>query len=148
MALPPAPSSADTPSFGYATTKVSICPLYPTTPVILKRPVSNNLISQAAVLRRQGIPNEVVSNLSPLALLIFIPLNDFFLYHALRKAGIRFTPIRKITAGFFVGCEAMIWAAVVQYSIYQKSVCGYHASGSMLDKAGETAKCPAPEISV
>jgi POT family proton-dependent oligopeptide transporter len=90
----------------------------------------------------------VLSNLNPFALLIFIPLNDFFIYPALRKAGIRFTPIRKITAGFFVGCAAMIWAAVVQYYIYQKSVCGYNASGKMLDESGELVKCPAVEINV
>ncbi|KID82631.1 oligopeptide transporter [Metarhizium guizhouense ARSEF 977] len=102
----------------------------------------------AAVLQRNGIPNDVLSNLNPFALLIFIPLNDFFIYPALRKAGIRFTPIRKITAGFFVGCAAMVWAAVVQHYIYQTSVCGSHASGTTLNEAGETVKCPAVEINV
>lgn len=84
-------------------------------------------------MQLHGVPNDVLSNLNPFALLIFIPLNDFFIYPALRKAGIRFTPIKKITAGFFVGCAAMIWATVVQYYIYQKSECGKHASGEDCD---------------
>ncbi|TWU73802.1 hypothetical protein ED733_004455 [Metarhizium rileyi] len=102
----------------------------------------------AAVLQRHGIPNDVLSNLNPFALLIFIPLNDFFVYPALRKAGIRFTPIRKITAGFFVGCAAMIWAAVLQYHMYRNSPCGNHASGTMRNSAGQTVKCPVVEINV
>ncbi|QKD51601.2 POT family-domain-containing protein [Fusarium oxysporum Fo47] len=85
--------------------------------------INNNLISQAAVMQRHGVPNDILSNLNPFALLIFIPLNDFFIYPALRKAGFRFTPIKKITAGFFTGAAAMIWAAVVQHYIYQKSEC-------------------------
>ncbi|KAG9506020.1 hypothetical protein J7337_002994 [Fusarium musae] len=101
--------------------------------------INNNLISQAAVMERHGVPNDILSNLNPFALLIFIPLNDFFIYPALRKAGIRFTPIKKITAGFFTGAAAMIWAAVVQHYIYQKSECGKYASGE---------DCTAVEINV
>ncbi|KAH6987518.1 POT family-domain-containing protein [Ilyonectria sp. MPI-CAGE-AT-0026] len=108
--------------------------------------INNNLISQAATMELHGVPNDVLSNLNPFALLIFIPLNDFFVYPALRKAGIKFTPIKKITAGFFVGCAAMIWAAVVQHYIYDKSECGDHASGKIWsDVEGEMVTCtPAP----
>jgi proton-dependent oligopeptide transporter, POT family len=70
----------------------------------------------------------VLSNLDPLALVIFIPVCDFLIYPALRRMKIRFTPIRKITAGFFTGAAAMIWAAVVQAYIYKDSECGYYAS--------------------
>ncbi|KAH7188532.1 POT family-domain-containing protein [Fusarium flagelliforme] len=91
--------------------------------------INNNLISQAALMERHGVPNDILSNLNPFALLIFIPLNDRLIYPALRKAGIRFTPIKKITAGFFTGAAAMIWAAIVQHYIYQKSECGMYASG-------------------
>ncbi|KAF9771450.1 hypothetical protein IL306_010916 [Fusarium sp. DS 682] len=101
--------------------------------------INNNLISQAAVMQRHGVPNDILSNLNPFALLIFIPLNDFFIYPALRKAGFRFTPIKKITAGFFTGAAAMVWAAVVQHYIYQKSECGMYASGE---------DCPVVEINV
>ena len=40
---------------------------------------------------------------------------DLLVYPALRKYGIRFTPIKKITAGFIIGSFAMVWAAVLQY---------------------------------
>ncbi|KAF5023970.1 hypothetical protein F66182_3974 [Fusarium sp. NRRL 66182] len=111
--------------------------------------INNNLISQAAVMQRHGVPNDILSNLNPFALLIFIPLNDFFIYPALRKAGIRFTPIKKITAGFFTGAAAMIWAAVVQHYIYEKSECGMYASGMVFSEvAGEEVQCPEVAINV
>lgn len=40
---------------------------------------------------------------------------DILVYPALRRAGIRFTPIKKITAGFILGAFSMVWAAVLQY---------------------------------
>ncbi|KAL8306462.1 hypothetical protein RB597_003022 [Gaeumannomyces tritici] len=95
--------------------------------------LNNNLISQAAVMRLDGVPNDVVTNLDPLALLIFIPICDFGLYPLLRKYRIKFTPIKRIAAGFFCGAAAMVWAAVIQNHIYATSECGYNASGTKDD---------------
>jgi POT family proton-dependent oligopeptide transporter len=79
----------------------------------------NNLTSQAATMVTNGIPNDVINNLDPLALIIFIPIFDLFLYPGLRRIGINFTPIKRITAGFLTGSASMIWAAVVQHYIYK-----------------------------
>jgi POT family proton-dependent oligopeptide transporter len=53
---------------------------------------------------------------------------DIVVYPFLRKKGIRFTPIKKITAGFIIGSFAMIWAAVLQYYVYKTS--GYYENPS------------------
>lgn len=87
--------------------------------------LNNNLTSQAATMVTHGIPNDVLGNLDPFALIILIPITDRFIYPALRRAGIRFTPLKRITAGFFVGAAAMCWAAVVQHYIYKRNPCGY-----------------------
>ena len=42
---------------------------------------------------------------------------------------INFSPIKRITAGFFTGAAAMVWAAVVQAYIYKESECGSNAAG-------------------
>lgn len=84
-------------------------------------------------MQTHGLPNDVLSNLNPFALIIGIPICDFFVYPALRRAGIRFTPVRKIALGFFVGAAAMAWAAVIQYYIYKRSPCGYDASSCFDD---------------
>ena len=75
-----------------------------------------------------GIPNDVLSNLDPFALIIFIPICDVFLYPAIRRAGWNFTPLKKITLGFFLGAAAMVWSAVVQHYIYKRNPCGYHVA--------------------
>jgi len=91
--------------------------------------LNNNLTSQAAVMKLNGIPNDIISNLDPFALIILIPICDLFIYPALRKYKINFSPIKKITAGFYTGSAAMIWACVIQAYIYRKSECGYYAAG-------------------
>ncbi|KAF3922872.1 hypothetical protein AA313_de0206474 [Arthrobotrys entomopaga] len=90
--------------------------------------INGNLTSQAAVMDTHGLPNDILSNLNPFSLIILIPIFDLVLYPGLRKLGINFTPIKKITFGFIVGVLAMIWAAVLQYYIYKTSPCGYHAA--------------------
>ncbi|KAJ5708374.1 hypothetical protein N7488_008175 [Penicillium malachiteum] len=90
--------------------------------------LTNNLTSQASTMTLNGVPNDVVNNLDPFALIICIPLCDAFLYPGLRKMGFQFTAIKKIFVGFIFAAIAMIWSAVVQYYIYKTSPCGYNAN--------------------
>jgi proton-dependent oligopeptide transporter, POT family len=102
--------------------------------------LNNNLVSQAAVMKLNGLPNDILSNLDPFALIILIPICDLFLWPLLRKMKINFTPIKKITWGFYTGALAMVWAAVIQAYIYKKSECGRYAAGTLAD--GETPCAP------
>jgi proton-dependent oligopeptide transporter, POT family len=102
------------------------------------------MVNQAATLRTDGVPNDIVNNLNPLALIIFIPIVDKFLYPALARMGLRFTPIKKIAMGFLMGTLAMIIAAIIQHFIYQQSPCGNNAS----DIGGCVAELGYPDISV
>ena len=79
-------------------------------------------------MRLGGVPNDVLTNLNPFALIILIPLLDTVVYPTLRKMRINFTPIKRIATGYFVASGAMIWATVLQYYIYQRSACGTYAS--------------------
>ncbi|KAJ7469685.1 peptide transporter PTR2A [Mycena latifolia] len=90
--------------------------------------LNNNLTSQAATMTTNGLPNDILSNIDPLTLIVFIPLCDFFLYPFLQRRGIKFTSLKRITAGFLTGSAAMVWAAVLQYNIYQTSPCHYAAA--------------------
>jgi proton-dependent oligopeptide transporter, POT family len=90
--------------------------------------INNNLTSQAATMALHGLPNDVLNNLDPFALIILIPIMDFLVYPALRRFKINFSPLKKITFGFFTGAAAMVWAAVIQAYIYKKSDCSYWAS--------------------
>ncbi|KAI0055438.1 peptide transporter PTR2A [Artomyces pyxidatus] len=97
--------------------------------------IVNNLTSQAATMVTNGLPNDVINNLDPFALIIFIPIFDIIVYPFFRRIGFNFTPIKKITAGFITGAAAMIWAAVVQHYIYKRNPCGYHVA-TCTDEAG------------
>ncbi|KAF2838769.1 putative MFS peptide transporter [Patellaria atrata CBS 101060] len=90
--------------------------------------MNNNLTSQAATMELNGVPNDVINNLNPLSLIIFIPLVDNFLYPGLRKLGIKFTPVKRIAFGFILASLAMVSATVVQYYIYKLGPCGNHAN--------------------
>lgn len=89
----------------------------------------NNLTSQAATMELNGVPNDIINNFNPLALIIFIPIFDRLLYPFLRHIGIKFTPLKRITAGFCVAGCGMICATVTQYYIYQLSACGEYPNG-------------------
>jgi POT family proton-dependent oligopeptide transporter len=80
--------------------------------------INGNLNSQAKTMMLHGVPNDILQNLDPFAIMILIPLMDFVMYPMLRKRGINFTPIKRITAGFMLGTAAMVWTAVVQYYMY------------------------------
>lgn len=105
--------------------------------------MNSNMINQAASMRLDGIPNDIVTNLNPFALLILIPICDKLVYPAIARAGLRFTPIKKITLGFFSSAVAMAVAAVIQHFIYVRAPCGYDAN----DRACYEARGP-PEMTV
>jgi len=103
--------------------------------------LNNNLTSQAATMATHGLPNDVLSNLDPFALIIFIPICDLLIYPALRRAGLNFSALKKITAGFVTGAAAMIWAAVVQHYVYKTNPCG-EAASTCTDAAGNALTSP------
>lgn len=60
---------------------------------------------------------------------------DSVVYPFLRKRGIRFTPLKKICAGFIIASFSMVWASVLQYYVYKTS--GYYE-----DPTQKTYKSP------
>ncbi|RMZ73600.1 POT family [Pyrenophora seminiperda CCB06] len=86
----------------------------------------NNLISQAGAMALHGTPNDLLQNLDPIALIIFIPLLDSYtdsdqviIYPLLRKYKINFSPVLRMAAGFIMASIAMAYASVLQYYIYK-----------------------------
>ncbi|KAJ4339308.1 peptide transporter ptr2 [Ascochyta clinopodiicola] len=84
---------------------------------------SNNFISQGAQMRLHGIPNDLMQNFDPIAIIVFLPIIDRWLYPLLRKMKIPFPPINRIVAGFWIASTAMIYAAVIQHFIYKAGPC-------------------------
>ncbi|KAH7406611.1 MFS peptide transporter-like protein Ptr2 [Phaeosphaeria sp. MPI-PUGE-AT-0046c] len=105
--------------------------------------MTNNLVSQANTMNLGSTPNDIVAKLNPIFIIIVIPIMDFGVYPALRKMGVNFTPIKKITAGFALSSLAMVSACVIQSYIYKMSACGTH-----INKLSKTRKDCHADISV
>ncbi|KAJ5301921.1 Major facilitator superfamily domain general substrate transporter [Penicillium antarcticum] len=86
----------------------------------------NNLISQAGQMALHGTPNDLLQNLDPIALCIFIPLLDLGLYPLLRKFKINFSPVRRIFTGFLLVSFSMVYASVLQHFIYTSPTKSIH----------------------
>lgn len=81
-----------------------------------------------------GTPNDLLQNLDPIALIIFIPLLDckfdsidrhlpiltqiVIVYPVLRRYKINFRPELRVTAGFILASLSMVYASVLQHYIY------------------------------
>lgn len=89
---------------------------------------AGTLITQAGTMKLNGVPNDIITNLEPITVLIFIPICDKFFYPFLARHHIRFTPIKKITTGLGLATLSMIAAAVLQHYIYAQSPCGRNSA--------------------
>lgn len=88
--------------------------------------MATNMTSQAATMTRHGLPNDIMSNIDPIVVLLLGPIFDRYLYPAL---GPRLTtPIKRIAVGFFLSAAAMAWETLVQMAIYNTNPCGAYAS--------------------
>ncbi|CAK7216883.1 hypothetical protein SCUCBS95973_002961 [Sporothrix curviconia] len=108
--------------------------------------ITGNLISQAAVMRLDGVPNDALLSVEPVALVLFILLLNECVYPLLRRLRIAFSPIKKIAAGYAIASLAMAYTAVVQHYIYKRSACGRFASGYL--PGGSSTHCPNVDVSV
>jgi POT family proton-dependent oligopeptide transporter len=86
-------------------------------------------------MRGHGIPNDLMQNFDPIAILFFAPILDRLVYPMFRKYHIPFRPITRIACGFFVASMSMLYAAVLQHFIYKQGPCYGHplCDASMVD---------------
>ncbi|KAL7914030.1 PTR2 domain-containing protein [Trichoderma velutinum] len=109
--------------------------------------MTGNLTIQAGTMELHGVPNDIIQNLNPISIVIMIPLIDHLLYPGLRKIGVAFTPIKRMTTGFLIAALSMVASAVMQHYIYKMSPCGDHANGTIIVD-GEEELCPPAPINV
>ncbi|KAK9763732.1 hypothetical protein K7432_009343 [Basidiobolus ranarum] len=82
--------------------------------------ITSNLISQAADMALHGLPNDIITNIDPIALVIFLPCMDLFVYPGLRKVNMNPRPMTRIFLGFMLGALAMAASSIVQNEIYRR----------------------------
>lgn len=82
-----------------------------------------NFVSQAGTMNTHGLPNDIMQNIDSIAIIVFIPIIERFVFPFLRRVGIPFKPISRIFAGFLLASLAMAYAAIVQHLIYSTGPC-------------------------
>jgi dipeptide/tripeptide permease len=84
----------------------------------------NNFISQAGQMKLHGLPNDILSNLDPITIILLIPLMDRLIYPFIRtRMHLAFKPITRISLGFLTAALAMLYAGVLQSVIYAAPPC-------------------------
>ncbi|KAJ7866232.1 peptide/h+ symporter protein [Mycena olivaceomarginata] len=104
--------------------------------------IDGNLGTVAAGMTLNGTPNDLIKNLDPISIVIMVPIFERFIYPSLRKVRINFSPIKRITAGFVVAGLAMVYSAVLEKYLYDRSPCNNHQPSACTSANGEPNAAP------
>ncbi|KAJ1913109.1 peptide transporter ptr2 [Mycoemilia scoparia] len=80
--------------------------------------MTNNLVSQAATMKRGNLPNDIMFNINAIVLIIFIPIFDRLIYPGFRRCGLELRPVTRIFLGFCFAAVAMAYTTGIQQLIY------------------------------
>ncbi|KAJ1737740.1 peptide transporter ptr2 [Coemansia sp. Benny D160-2] len=83
--------------------------------------ITNNLVSQAGEMNTGSVPNDIMQNIDPLFLIVFIPIFDKLIYPGLHRCGVVIGPVTRIFIGFILAAVAMAYAAIVQHLVYSSA---------------------------
>ncbi|KAL4256591.1 major facilitator superfamily protein [Pleurotus pulmonarius] len=104
--------------------------------------IDGNLGTMAAGMTLHGTPNDLIQNLNPISIIVMIPIFDKIIYPFLRRHHINFSPIKRIYAGFLVAGLAMLYAAILQKFLYEKSPCHDNEPSACVNADGDPWPAP------
>ncbi|KAF3053031.1 peptide transporter ptr2 [Didymella keratinophila] len=98
----------------------------------------NNFVSQAGQMQLHGLPNDILPNIDPITIILLVPIVDRFIYPFIRtRLQLAFTPMTRITVGFFIASAAMLYASGLQSFIYNTPPCYSRPSNCEAGSIGE-----------
>ncbi|KAI1379533.1 hypothetical protein F4677DRAFT_453086 [Hypoxylon crocopeplum] len=75
-----------------------------------------------------GLPNDLLDNLNSVSIVLMVPIMNHVIYPLLRRRGIKWGPISRMTFGFALGTVGSIAYSILQYYVYKTSPCGWNAT--------------------
>jgi dipeptide/tripeptide permease len=81
-----------------------------------------------AGMQTNGLPNDLLDNLNSVSIVIMVPVMNHIIYPLLRKWGIRWGAISRMTFGFALCTIGSLGFPVLQHFVYKTSPCGYNAT--------------------
>ncbi|KAF2093775.1 MFS peptide transporter [Rhizodiscina lignyota] len=85
--------------------------------------------SQGSTLTKKHAPNDLLYNVNPLTILVFVPFLTYVVYPALRKYGIEFKRVNRMVLGFVLCAFSGAVGAILQWHVYRTSPCLKFATG-------------------
>lgn len=85
--------------------------------------MDSGLVAQAGSMQTHGLPNDIMYNLNPIAVMVLLPLFQGWLYPFLAKRKINFTPQHRIGVGLLCAALAIGYTAGIQHLIYISGPC-------------------------
>ncbi|KAI1502422.1 MFS general substrate transporter [Biscogniauxia marginata] len=84
---------------------------------------TNNIISQAGQMKQQGVSNDTIQALNPIACIIAGPLIQRVVFPFFRRRQVPFGPILRMTVAFLFISAGIAYAAGLQQLIYSRGPC-------------------------
>ncbi|KAK0724873.1 major facilitator superfamily domain-containing protein [Lasiosphaeris hirsuta] len=79
-------------------------------------------------MQTNGVPNDLLDNLNSVSIVIVVPIMNHIIYPLLRRYGIKWGAISRMTFGFALCTIGSVGFSILQYYVYQTSPCGYNAT--------------------
>lgn len=85
--------------------------------------MDSTLIAQAGTMQTHGLPNDIMYNLNPISVMVFLPFFQSWIYPTLAKRKINFSAPHKIGVGLFCAALAIGYTTGIQHLIYSTGPC-------------------------
>lgn len=82
----------------------------------------------STMLETNGVPNDVIQNFNSLSIIAFAPILNYGLYPLLRRWGIHYGPVARMTTGLALSTLSGVGYTVLNYYAYKQSPCGEYGS--------------------
>jgi len=77
-------------------------------------------------MQTHGLPNDIMYNLNPISVMIFLPIFQSCIYPMLAKMKLNFSPQHRIGVGLFCAMLAIGYTTGVQHIVYTAGPCFNH----------------------
>ncbi|KAF2252475.1 oligopeptide transporter [Trematosphaeria pertusa] len=123
-----APPSRDEAIIADAKTAARACLVFLPFPALMLsiNLMDSTLIAQAGTMQTHGLPNDIMYNLNPISVMVFLPFFQSWIYPTLAKKKINFSPEHKIGVGLFCATLSIAYATGIQHLIYTTGPCFNH----------------------
>ncbi|ORY59326.1 oligopeptide transporter [Pseudomassariella vexata] len=88
--------------------------------------MDSTLIAQAGTMQTHGLPNDIMYNLNPISVMVFLPFFQSWIYPTLAKRKINFSAEHRIGVGLFCAALAIGYTTGIQHLIYITGPCFSH----------------------